>query len=136
MWGWEHSPSPSTTRLVPHTRAERTVQHRVTLRPSRRCFSRGGECNDEQPARHEAHEQLTRQVRDGNQELLVGPHGHAVYGSAVALCREVCQVRCGQRRILVECEWVLGVASRPAAAAVRALYFRCHFVCALVRILR
>lgn len=43
----------------------------------------------------------------------IGIHGHAPYRSAVARCRELCHVRCGQRRILVECEWVLGVAVTP-----------------------
>ena len=48
-----------------------------------------------------------RQVRDGDRELPVGPHGHARDGGAVVRRRELRHARSGQRRVLVECVFVL-----------------------------
>lgn len=64
----------------------------------------GWERNDEQPALRETHKLFVCQVRDGDRELPVGAHKHARDGGAVVRRRELCHVRCGQRRILVECE--------------------------------
>ena len=73
----------------------------------------GGERNDEQPACDEAHELLVRQVREWDRELPAGPHGHARDRRAVVRRRELRHARCWRRRILVECECLLGVVVAP-----------------------
>ena len=48
-----------------------------------------------------------RQVHDGDWELPVGPHGHARDGGAVVRRRELRHACRGQRRVLIECRFVL-----------------------------